>query len=57
MSALRYIEPEIGVFFSSGGFSEYFTAPEYQKHATKNYLSRLPKGIHNGLYAPGGRGM
>lgn len=35
------IEPEEAVFFSSGGFSDRFDRPAYQKDAVETYLSKL----------------
>jgi len=35
------VEPEVGVFFSGGGFSNYFERPAYQEAAVKGYLANL----------------
>ena len=32
------IEPEIGISFSGGGFSNYFARPSYQQEAVSDYL-------------------
>lgn len=47
--------PEIAVFFSGGGFSNYFPRPAYQTKVVKEYLAKLPKGVYKGLYNPNGR--
>jgi len=47
--------PETAVFFSGGGFSNYFKQPSYQKAAVEKYLKALPKGVYKGLYNPSGR--
>ncbi|KAF9450674.1 subtilisin-like protein [Macrolepiota fuliginosa MF-IS2] len=47
--------PEIAVFFSGGGFSDYFEQPTYQSHAVQKYLSALPKGAYEGLFNKQGR--
>ena len=46
--------PERAVFFSSGGFSERFPQPKYQKEAVTAYLNRLGSQWE-GLYNPYGR--
>ncbi|KDQ64444.1 hypothetical protein JAAARDRAFT_28073 [Jaapia argillacea MUCL 33604] len=47
--------PETAVFFSGGGFSNYFPRPSYQDSAVTGYLSKLPPGLYEGLYNPNGR--
>ncbi|EKM79916.1 hypothetical protein AGABI1DRAFT_72616 [Agaricus bisporus var. burnettii JB137-S8] len=42
--------PEVAVFFSGGGFSDYFQRPRYQAHAVENYLDNLPYGIYEGKF-------
>jgi tripeptidyl-peptidase-1 len=52
----RYIEPEVAVFFSSGGFSNVWARPAYQDQAVSGYLRQL--GNKNlGYYNPKGRGF
>ena len=48
--------PETGVSFSGGGFSNYFSRPLYQEAAVTQYFEYL--GDQNaGLYNPNGRGF
>ncbi|KAJ7058549.1 subtilisin-like protein [Mycena amicta] len=47
---------EIGAAFSSGGFSNYFKAPAYQKGAVDTYISNL-NGAYSGLFNTTGRGF
>jgi tripeptidyl-peptidase-1 len=50
--------PETAVFFSGGGFSDYWPRPWYQALAVGKYLAHeLPKGTYDGLYNPKGRGI
>ncbi|KAK0230450.1 tripeptidyl peptidase A [Armillaria fumosa] len=42
--------PEQAVFFSGGGFSNYFVRPKWQNRAVERYLARLPNGTYEGLY-------
>lgn len=49
--------PEKAVFFSSGGFSNYFVRPKWQDRAVERYLARLPDGTYEGLYNASGRGV
>ncbi|KAJ6515249.1 subtilisin-like protein [Mycena sanguinolenta] len=49
--------PERGVFFSGGGFSNYFPRPLYQDAAVKGFLKKLPKGTYSGLFNPNGRAI
>ncbi|KAJ7830752.1 family S53 protease [Mycena olivaceomarginata] len=46
---------EIGAAFSSGGFSNYFEAPAYQKGAVDAYVANLD-GTYSGLFNTTGRG-
>jgi tripeptidyl-peptidase-1 len=39
VGATRYVEPELAVSFSGGGFSNYFPRPAYQDAAVTSYLS------------------
>jgi tripeptidyl-peptidase-1 len=48
--------PEQGESFSSGGFSNYFSVPEYQSNATTAYIATL-NGQYEGLYNASGRGI
>lgn len=51
-------DPEEAIYFSSGGFSDRYSRPRYQKKAVKNYLTKqLEKGRWKGLYNPDGRGF
>lgn len=52
----NYILPERAVGFSSGGFSDYFPRPGYQKNAVQHYLNYLGDEWQ-GLYNPAGRGF
>ncbi|KAJ7830642.1 peptidase S8/S53 domain-containing protein [Mycena olivaceomarginata] len=47
---------EIGAAFSSGGFSNYFEAPAYQKGAVDAYVANLD-GTYSGLFNTTGRGF
>ncbi|KAF8559436.1 subtilisin-like protein [Imleria badia] len=49
--------PETAVFFSGGGFSNYFPRPDYQQTAVSKYLQTLAPGTYEGLYNPHGRGI
>ncbi|KAF9534131.1 subtilisin-like protein [Crepidotus variabilis] len=51
------VNPEVAVssFFSGGGFSDYFVRPAYQEAAVSTYLSKLPRGLYQGLYDQEGR--
>jgi tripeptidyl-peptidase-1 len=52
-----YILPEEwGNSRSSGGFSDYFEVPEYQKNSTAAYIATLD-GQYSGLYNATGRGI
>lgn len=48
--------PETAAQLSSGGFSNYYTAPDYQSSATAGYVSSLGN-TYSGLYNPKGRGI
>jgi len=50
------IDPEVVVDFSSGGFSDRYPTPKYQKKAVKGYLDFLGNKW-DGLYNPAGRGI
>ncbi|KAJ7454305.1 family S53 protease-like protein [Mycena galericulata] len=47
---------EIGAAFSSGGFSNYFEAPAYQKGDVDTYVANLD-GAYGGLFNTTGRGF
>ncbi|KAK0461797.1 tripeptidyl peptidase A [Desarmillaria tabescens] len=49
--------PERAVYFSGGGFSNYFARPKWQDRAVKEYLAGLPNGTYEGLYNASGRGI
>ncbi|KAI9887170.1 MAG: vesicle formation at the endoplasmic reticulum [Watsoniomyces obsoletus] len=50
------MRPEKAVYFSSGGFSDTFDRPGYQREAVDSYL-RTMGDMFSGLYTPGGRGF
>ncbi|KAI1476267.1 subtilisin-like protein [Daldinia eschscholtzii] len=50
------VEPERAVSFSSGGFSDIFPRPSYQKAAVDTYLGTIG-ATFEGLYNPSGRGF
>ncbi len=56
VGATTGVQPEGGVSFSSGGFSDLFPRPKYQEDAVKGYLTKLGKQWE-GLYNPSGRGF
>ncbi|KAH7909406.1 peptidase S8/S53 domain-containing protein [Hygrophoropsis aurantiaca] len=49
--------PETAVFFSGGGFSNYFPRPDYQEGDVQGFLDKLAPGTYEGLYNPYGRGI
>ncbi|KAF9464795.1 tripeptidyl peptidase A [Collybia nuda] len=49
--------PEIAVFFSGGGFSNYFSRPWYQDRVVQDYLKNLPEDTYKGLFNRGGRAI
>ncbi|KAI1465987.1 subtilisin-like protein [Daldinia caldariorum] len=51
------VAPEHAVSFSSGGFSDVFARPSYQKAAVDSYLAALGGATFAGLYNPSGRGF
>ncbi|KAK4214963.1 hypothetical protein QBC37DRAFT_481788 [Rhypophila decipiens] len=53
----RYVQPEVAVSFSSGGFSDIWPRPLYQERAVSTYLRTHLKGQWKGLYNPAGRGF
>ncbi|KAI5288248.1 vesicle formation at the endoplasmic reticulum [Ascosphaera aggregata] len=58
VGATHQVEPERATSFSSGGFSEHWPQPEYQKAAVETYLLyHLAPGTWDGLYNPSGRGF
>lgn len=50
------VEPERAVYFSSGGFSDFWDRPSYQEDAVSSYLKKLGNQW-DGLYNPSGRGF
>jgi tripeptidyl-peptidase I len=50
------INPERGVYFSSGGFSDIWPRPQYQSEAVQCYLDKLGSRF-SGLYNKFGRGF
>ncbi|KAF9347527.1 hypothetical protein BGX26_000993 [Mortierella sp. AD094] len=52
----RYISPEQGVYFSGGGFSNYFAQPSYQTNAVLQFLRGLGME-YDGLFNKTGRGF
>lgn len=52
------VDPERAVYFSSGGFSDVFQQPSYQRAAVNKYLiDSLGSTQFAGLYNPTGRGF
>ncbi|KAG6908322.1 hypothetical protein DXG01_005298 [Tephrocybe rancida] len=49
--------PEIAVFFSGGGFSNYFPRPKYQDEAVRGFLNNFPKTTYKDLFNRGGRAI
>ena len=43
------MNPEVAAYFSGGGFSNYFSRPDYQNTAVPTYLNRIG-GKYYGLY-------
>ncbi|CCM00838.1 uncharacterized protein FIBRA_02880 [Fibroporia radiculosa] len=56
VGATEGINPETGGYFSSGGFSNFWATPSYQKSAVSTYLSHLGD-TYSGLYNASGRGF
>ena len=56
VGATRFINPESALFFSSGGFSDLFDRPSWQKTAVSSYLTKLGSQW-KGLYNREGRGF
>lgn len=50
------LEPPSGASFSTGGFSQYFAQPEWQKDAVESYVKSL-NGHLNGYYDPSMRAI
>lgn len=50
------VQPERAVYFSSGGFSDFWKRPAYQDKAVAGYLKQLGSRWE-GLYNPEGRGF
>ncbi|KAL9713097.1 hypothetical protein Ac2012v2_004338 [Leucoagaricus gongylophorus] len=48
-------EVAVSVFFSGGGFSDYFSRPKYQDEVVTQYLNALPNGTYAGLFNQSGR--
>ncbi|TRM64249.1 peptidase S8/S53 domain-containing protein [Schizophyllum amplum] len=48
--------PETAVALSSGGFSNFFGTPAYQKNATAAYVARIGS-MYQGMYNASGRGF
>lgn len=55
----QFVQPEEAIFFSSGGFSETFDAPDYQKNAVNSYFNNNKKswGPWKDLFVKTGRGF
>ena len=56
VGATQGVSPEVAADFSSGGFSNFFTQPDYQQDAVGSYLSKLGD-TNAGLFNAGGRGF
>lgn len=52
----HFVEPEVAIGFSSGGFSDRWARPAYQDAAVTAYLEQLGD-TWEGLYNPEGRGF
>ncbi|KIM88198.1 hypothetical protein PILCRDRAFT_62783 [Piloderma croceum F 1598] len=55
VGATTQVNPEVGINFSGGGFSNYFSTPPYQTAATEAFLKSLGTK-YSGLYNKTGRG-
>lgn len=55
----EFVAPEQAIFFSSGGFSETWDAPDYQQNALKSYFNNNKKswGPWKDLFVKSGRGF
>ncbi|KAF5333534.1 hypothetical protein D9611_002701 [Ephemerocybe angulata] len=49
--------PEISVYFSGGGFSDYWPRPGYQARHVGDWFKTIPKDLYKDLYNPAGRGF
>ncbi|KAJ7639280.1 tripeptidyl peptidase A [Roridomyces roridus] len=49
--------PEVSAGFSGGGFSDYFSRPEYQDKKVGHFLEGLGHKTYDGLYNRQGRGI
>ncbi|KIP08326.1 hypothetical protein PHLGIDRAFT_117314 [Phlebiopsis gigantea 11061_1 CR5-6] len=47
--------PETAIFFSGGGFSNFFARPSYQDQVVSNFLNNLAPGTFEGLFNTSGR--
>ena len=57
VGAVEGINPEVAIDFSSGGFSETWETPEYQKAHMQQWQQNSPDARQwQGLYNPNGRG-
>ncbi|KAH3722905.1 tripeptidyl-peptidase 1 [Pelomyxa schiedti] len=54
-TTLNTLQNEVGVYFSGGGFSDYFSRPSYQDTLVQNYLSN-PDLPPSSFYNTSGRG-
>lgn len=52
----HYVKPESAISFSSGGFSDTWSTPDYQQQAVADYLQKLGSQWQ-GLYNASGRGF
>jgi tripeptidyl-peptidase-1 len=57
VGATHHTHPEQAANFSSGGFSDYFSRPTYQKTVVDRYLSTLAPSVFEGLFNREGRGF
>ncbi|TVY82948.1 Tripeptidyl-peptidase sed2 [Lachnellula suecica] len=55
VGATRYVEPELAVSFSGGGFSNYFPRPSYQDAAVTTYLSEHADPAYTQYFNTSGR--
>ncbi|KAJ3555486.1 hypothetical protein NM688_g2552 [Phlebia brevispora] len=54
VGATTRVNPEVGIDFSGGGFSNYFGQPSYQATAVSTFLGRL-HGVNTSLFNSAGR--
>ncbi|KAI0766668.1 subtilisin-like protein [Trametes elegans] len=50
------VDPEVAINWSGGGFSDYFSRPDYQSAQVDAYLNTTLKDAQSGMYNASGRG-